>query len=300
MEPCSEQCSLPVSEEDSIPLADTDPSALIDDEVENPGMGNSRQNSSSNSTQETIENSHRPEEFHSESGHNPSEASSRSLFWQKVGAKPSAINSGLLLNECESLESIPGAFSDQSRTQSPSSGRRNDHCNKSHQTAFKSDNSLPLQGDGSFSSMEAISAQMGRHLSLDPDMSPDEVEERARLISQVLELQNTLEDLTSRVDSIKEENFKLRSENSILGQYIENLMQASAVFQPTNPKTPGQTGGPPLGSLGSVVRCTAKAVANSRLLTPSSSSTSSTSTPSDRVKSSSAASTSTGGMSPIF
>uniref|UniRef100_A0A6B0UZA0 Putative coiled-coil protein n=1 Tax=Ixodes ricinus TaxID=34613 RepID=A0A6B0UZA0_IXORI len=29
--------------------------------------------------------------------------------------------------------------------------------------------------------------------SLDPDMSPDEVEEKARLISQVLELQNTLD-----------------------------------------------------------------------------------------------------------
>lgn len=295
MEPSSEQGSLPVSEEDAIPLADTDPSALIDDELENPGMGNSYPNSSSNSGY-----SWRPEEFHSESGNDPSEGSSQSLFWQKVGAKPSAINSGLLLNECESLDSIPGAFSDQSQTQSPSSGRKNDHSNKSHRTAFKSDNSLAFQGDGSFSSMEAISAQMGRHLSLDPDMSPDEVEERARLISQVLELQNTLEDLTTRVDSIKEENLKLRSENSILGQYIENLMQASVVFQPTNPKAPGQSGGPPPGSLGSVVRCTAKAVASSRLLTPSSSSNSSTSTPSDRVKSSSAASTSTSGMSPIF
>lgn len=72
--------------------------------------------------------------------------------------------------------------------------------------------------------------------SLDPDISPDEVEEKARLISQVLELQNTLDDLSQRVDSVKEENLKLKSENQVLGQYIENLMSASSVFQSTSPK----------------------------------------------------------------
>merc|ERR1712126_758138 len=75
------------------------------------------------------------------------------------------------------------------------------------------------------------------HNGLEPDMSPDEQEEKARLISQVLELQNTLDDLSSRVDSVKEENLKLRSENQVLGQYIENLMSASSVFQSTSPKT---------------------------------------------------------------
>jgi len=30
-------------------------------------------------------------------------------------------------------------------------------------------------------------------IGLDPDMSPDELEEKARLITQVLELQNTLD-----------------------------------------------------------------------------------------------------------
>ncbi|XP_015124927.1 short coiled-coil protein B [Diachasma alloeum] len=73
--------------------------------------------------------------------------------------------------------------------------------------------------------------------SLDPDVSPDEQEEKARLISQVLELQNTLDDLSQRVDSVKEENLKLRSENQVLGQYIENLMSASSVFQSTSPKS---------------------------------------------------------------
>ncbi|XP_023226672.1 short coiled-coil protein B isoform X2 [Centruroides vittatus] len=72
--------------------------------------------------------------------------------------------------------------------------------------------------------------------SLDPDISPDEAEEKARLIAQVLELQNTLDDLSQRVDSVKEENLKLKSENQVLGQYIENLMSASSVFQSTSPK----------------------------------------------------------------
>ena len=43
-------------------------------------------------------------------------------------------------------------------------------------------------------------------------------------------------DLSQRVDSVKEENLKLRSENQVLGQYIENLMSASSVFQSTSPK----------------------------------------------------------------
>jgi len=64
----------------------------------------------------------------------------------------------------------------------------------------------------------------------------EDQEEKARLISQVLELQNTLDDLSQRVDSVKEESLKLRSENQVLGQYIENLMAASTVFQSTNPK----------------------------------------------------------------
>lgn len=48
---------------------------------------------------------------------------------------------------------------------------------------------------------------------------------------------NHLSDLSQRVDSVKEENLKLRSENQVLGQYIENLMSASSVFQSTSPKT---------------------------------------------------------------
>ncbi|XP_026473879.1 short coiled-coil protein B-like [Ctenocephalides felis] len=79
------------------------------------------------------------------------------------------------------------------------------------------------------------SSSPGPPHSLEPDCSVDEQEERARLISQVLELQNTLDDLSQRVDCVKEENLKLRSENQVLGQYIENLMSASSVFQTTSP-----------------------------------------------------------------
>jgi len=68
------------------------------------------------------------------------------------------------------------------------------------------------------------------------DINLDEQEEKARLISQVMELQNTLDDLSQRVDSVKEENLKLKSENQVLGQYIENLMAASSVFQSTSPR----------------------------------------------------------------
>lgn len=74
------------------------------------------------------------------------------------------------------------------------------------------------------------------HNSLDTlDVGPDDIQEKSRLITQVLELQNTLDDLSQRVDSVKEENLKLRSENQVLGQYIENLMSASSVFQSTSP-----------------------------------------------------------------
>lgn len=47
----------------------------------------------------------------------------------------------------------------------------------------------------------------------------------------------TFTDLSARVDAVKEENLKLKSENQVLGQYIENLMSASSVFQTTDTKS---------------------------------------------------------------
>ena len=100
---------------------------------------------------------------------------------------------------------------------------------------FESLDSIPGMLSESYSGAH-ISDHINR-MCLDPDFSPDEQEEKARLISQVLELQNTLDDLTSRVDRVKEENLRLKSENTVLGQYIENLMQASQVFQAVSPKS---------------------------------------------------------------
>uniref|UniRef100_A0A4W6DCW8 Short coiled-coil protein n=1 Tax=Lates calcarifer TaxID=8187 RepID=A0A4W6DCW8_LATCA len=60
-----------------------------------------------------------------------------------------------------------------------------------------------------------------------------ELEEKTRLINQVLELQP----VCPGVDAVKEENLKLKSENQVLGQYIENLMSASSVFQTTDTKS---------------------------------------------------------------
>lgn len=51
------------------------------------------------------------------------------------------------------------------------------------------------------------------------------------VLLQVLELQHTLADLSSRVEAVKAENCNLVSENQILGQYIEKLMATSSIFQ---------------------------------------------------------------------
>merc|ERR1712241_711565 len=122
---------------------------------------------------------------------------------------------------------------------------------------FESLDSIPsMLSDRSEGAGGNISDHINR-ICLDPDFSPDEQEEKARLISQVLELQNTLDDLTQRVDKVKEENLRLKSENTVLGQYIENLMQASQVFQAVSPKSRRKH---KPQNLGTVIRCTAKAV----------------------------------------
>nr|CAG4638895.1 EOG090X0N2I [Cyclestheria hislopi] len=121
---------------------------------------------------------------------------------------------------------------------------------------YKEINSIPLADDDpqAVISEEGENASVARDPSLDSmssrftsdsssqpasdgDLNLDEQEEKARLIAQVMELQNTLDDLSQRVDSVKEENLKLRAENQVLGQYIENLMAASSVFQSTSPRT---------------------------------------------------------------
>lgn len=62
-----------------------------------------------------------------------------------------------------------------------------------------------------------------------PLMTP----EKEALISGIIELQSTLQDLSQRVNSVKEENLRLKTENQVLNQYIENLMVTSGIFKST-------------------------------------------------------------------
>ncbi|XP_018426884.1 PREDICTED: short coiled-coil protein [Nanorana parkeri] len=88
-----------------------------------------------------------------------------------------------------------------------------------------------------FSPLDSSSMMMNSDMDALEVENQVELEEKTRLINQVLELQHTLEDLSARVDAVKEENLKLKSENQVLGQYIENLMSASSVFQTTDTKS---------------------------------------------------------------
>ncbi|XP_040564384.1 short coiled-coil protein homolog [Lepeophtheirus salmonis] len=123
-------------------------------------------------------------------------------------------------------------------------------------SVFSDDFPPPCSSSFSGSNM-GISSTMNKFAEDSQKESSEEAEEKARLIAQVLELQNTLDDLTTRVDTVKEENLKLQTENSILGQYIQNLMEASAVFQAVSP---GRNKGPAKKNIGTVIRVTAKAV----------------------------------------
>lgn len=102
---------------------------------------------------------------------------------------------------------------------------------------LSSDEETPVGAASHHPSQQGYS-HAGKDASIKDDVTEDEkdeADEKNRLISQVLELQNTLDDLSQRVDAVKDENLKLKSENQVLGQYIENLMSASSVFQPANP-----------------------------------------------------------------
>ncbi|KAA0197881.1 Short coiled-coil protein A [Fasciolopsis buskii] len=98
-------------------------------------------------------------------------------------------------------------------------------------------NSADLSSDDRQSTIHGENS--GSMFSTDPEdeMNEADQEEKQRLIKQIMELQHTLEDLSARVDVVKEENLKLRSENQILGQYIETMMANSSVFQSTSPRS---------------------------------------------------------------
>ncbi|XP_062493230.1 short coiled-coil protein isoform X6 [Pezoporus occidentalis] len=87
---------------------------------------------------------------------------------------------------------------------------------------------LPLdEEDGTFTIISL--ADDSEHLSRIP---PSKVER-----GHTTMMNSDMDDLSARVDAVKEENLKLKSENQVLGQYIENLMSASSVFQTTDTKS---------------------------------------------------------------
>lgn len=65
-----------------------------------------------------------------------------------------------------------------------------------------------------------------------PELCP----EKEQLVMRVIELQTTLQDLSQRVNTVKEENCRLKTENQVLNQYIENLMRTSGIFKTAKEK----------------------------------------------------------------
>uniref|UniRef100_A0A7E4VLU3 Short coiled-coil protein n=2 Tax=Panagrellus redivivus TaxID=6233 RepID=A0A7E4VLU3_PANRE len=96
---------------------------------------------------------------------------------------------------------------------------------------------FPLADDESVPNQLQESARRPKPAQPLPCEEVEDQEEKARLITQILELQNTLEDLSQRVDIVKEESLKLSSENQVLGRYIQNLMSSSSVFHPANSRS---------------------------------------------------------------
>eukprot|EP00164_Ancoracysta_twista_P004701 GFYU01006356.1.p1 GENE.GFYU01006356.1~~GFYU01006356.1.p1 ORF type:complete len:108 (+),score=17.54 GFYU01006356.1:125-448(+) len=47
---------------------------------------------------------------------------------------------------------------------------------------------------------------------------------KPELVGSILQMQATLEDLSSRINRVRTDNDKLREDNSVLKQYIDNLM----------------------------------------------------------------------------
>ncbi|KAI6176450.1 hypothetical protein M3Y97_00799400 [Aphelenchoides bicaudatus] len=100
---------------------------------------------------------------------------------------------------------------------------------------------FPLADDDNVPNEVESSSKTPRQAQPLPREEIEDQEEKARVIAQILELQNTLEDLSRRVDIVKDESLKLTSENQVLGQYIQSLIQSSPIFQPANSKVSSAT-----------------------------------------------------------
>lgn len=52
-----------------------------------------------------------------------------------------------------------------------------------------------------------------------------EDKEKEELVDRILQLQTTLQELTRKIDTVRNENQDLRDENIVLKEYINNLMK---------------------------------------------------------------------------
>ncbi|GMR41871.1 hypothetical protein PMAYCL1PPCAC_12066, partial [Pristionchus mayeri] len=110
--------------------------------------------------------------------------------------------------------------------------------NETAKTPVSVDEEFPLADEGE-DTIKVVGRTPRPAQPLPREEPPEDAEEKARLIAHVLELQDTLDDLSQRVECVKEESVKLRSENQVLGQYIQNLMASSTVFQSSTPAPNG-------------------------------------------------------------
>merc|ERR1712098_316733 len=60
------------------------------------------------------------------------------------------------------------------------------------------------------------------------------LDDKAKLIKDIKELNMTLEDITKKIVNIKTETTKLTEENKVIDEYIVSLMEQSKTFEPTD------------------------------------------------------------------
>eukprot|EP00091_Calanus_sinicus_P003438 TRINITY_DN13605_c0_g1_i1.p1 TRINITY_DN13605_c0_g1~~TRINITY_DN13605_c0_g1_i1.p1 ORF type:complete len:135 (-),score=52.71 TRINITY_DN13605_c0_g1_i1:12-416(-) len=70
--------------------------------------------------------------------------------------------------------------------------------------------------------------------SVQNTIEADPLDEKARLIRDIKELNLTLEDLTQKIVDVKTDTTKLSEENKVIDEYIVNLMEQSKTFEPTD------------------------------------------------------------------
>ena len=58
-------------------------------------------------------------------------------------------------------------------------------------------------------------------------------DEKAALIARIEEMARTLDDISNKMADIKEETLRLRQENTVVDEYILNLMEQTKTFEPT-------------------------------------------------------------------